>query len=224
MGIGPDLKDAAVLGIDLQNEYRHDGVFPVAGYDDLLARAADVLGAARAQRMPVFHAQAWMAGSLGEGPLVLRHTPQDLRTAVPGSAGAEICAEVAPRDGETVLRKRFPSAFQATGLEERLQDLRAKQIVVMGVWTDSCVRATVLDAVSLGFAVWLVKDACGSGTETMHRAAVLDMANRLYSGGVLHAAEAVKALQAKPSQAWRCTRPVEFHYTCDTIDPLYESL
>ncbi len=44
----------------------------------------------------------------------------------------------------------------------------------------------------------LAKNTCGSGTSTMHQAATLDIANRLYSGGVLVDDEAVRALEARP--------------------------
>ncbi len=58
----------------------------------------------------------------------------------------------------------------------------------------------------------------------MHRTAVLDMANRLYGGGVLRTSEAVKAWHGRPHTSWKCTRPVGLQYTLATIDPLYDAL
>ena len=115
----------------------------------MLENAAGVIAAARASGVPVFHAQAWVPDERrDEYPLLRDHTPDALRTAVAGSAGAEICPEVGPQDGETVIRKRWPSAFQGTDLGSRLGAIGARQLVVIGVWTESCVRATVIDAVS----------------------------------------------------------------------------
>ena len=83
---------------------------------------------------------------------------------------------------------------------------------------------SVFDAVYQGFRVWLVKEACGSMSEAMHRTGMLDMANRLYGGGILRLPEAQKALAGQPFDGWRCTRPVEFVYTLETVDRIYEAL
>ena len=146
------------------------------------------------------------------------------RSAVAGSLAAEICAEVAPQEGDIVMRKQWPSAFRRTDLHDRLALRGIDTLMVAGVLTDSCVTETVFDAVYRGLRVLLVKDACGSMSQAMHRTGMLDMANRLYGGGVLRQEQAVAALAGQPVAGWRCTRPVEFVYTLDTVDRLYEAL
>lgn len=220
-----DLRRCALLSIDLQNEYRTSGAYPVEGFDQILANATQLIAAARASAMPVIHAQAWVRHDERQHyPLLEASIPDELRSAVAGSAGAELCREVAPTTNEPIVRKRWPSAFKETELDSELRRLNAADIMIMGVWTDSCVRATVFDAIYQGYRVSLVKDACGSGTEAMHRTATLDIANRLYGGGILRTAEALKALRGEPYTAWRCTRPVEFLYTLNWVDTLYETL
>jgi nicotinamidase-related amidase len=56
-----------------------------------------------------------------------------------------------PSAGETVITKRLPSAFFATDLQTRLQLLGIDTLVICGVSTSGCVRATTLDAMCLGF-------------------------------------------------------------------------
>jgi nicotinamidase-related amidase len=220
-----NIQSCVVLSIDLQNEFRSSGVYPVEDYDRILANAAAVIAAARAAGVPVIHVQAWVEeGERRHYPLLDASLTDDLRSAVAGSSGADICAEVGPVGGETIIRKRLPSAFHDTALDDQLRRLSAEHIVIVGVWTDSCVRATVFDAIFKSYRVWLVKDACGSGTDTMHRTAILDMANRLYGGGVLRTQEALKALRAEPYAAWRCSRPIEFPYTLASLDRLYDAL
>jgi len=68
------------------------------------------------------------------------------------------------------------------------------------------------------------QEACGSMSEAMHRTGMLDMANRLYGGGILRLPEALKALAGQNFDGWRCTRPVEFAYTLENVDRLYEAL
>lgn len=216
---------AALLVIDLQNEYRPGAAWPVVGYDAVLANAARLIAAARAAGIPVIHAQAWVKPEERSGYARQEEIlTEEFRSAVAGSEGADICAEVAALSGDIVVHKHWPSAFRRTDLSTRLADLKVENLVVAGVLTDSCVTESVFDAVYQGFRVWLVKEACGSMSEAMHRTGMLDMANRLYGGGILRMPEALKALAGQSFDGWRCTRPVEFVYTLETVDRLYEAL
>jgi maleamate amidohydrolase len=76
------------------------------------------------------------------------------------------------------------------------------------VWTEACVAATIRDAMAHGFRVLLVKDACGSGTQAMHKTAVLNLANRLYGGAVASTERAIALLNGKPADVWAAERPV----------------
>lgn len=215
----------ALVSIDLQNEYREGATWPVAGYDSVLANTAALIDSARTVGVPVIHVQAWVEDEDRMAYARLNEClPDTMRSAVAGSSGVDICAEVAPLPGETVLRKKWPSAFQGTAFHDDLSRRGIENLIVAGVYTDSCVQGSVYDAVYAGYRVWLVKDACGSMTRMMHRTSILDMANRLYGGGVLTTVEAVKALSGEPYRAWRCTRPVEFPYEADTLDRFYEAL
>ena len=172
---------AALLVIDLQNEYRPGAAWPVIGYDAVLANASRLIAEARAAGITVIHAQAWVkpeerAGYARQEEILT----EEFRSAVAGSEGADICAEVAALPCDIVIHKHWPSAFRRTDLSQRLADLKIENLVVTGVLTDSCVTESVFDAVYQGFRVWLVKDACGSMSEAMHRTGMLDMANRLY--------------------------------------------
>src|SRR5512140_3150638 len=49
---------------------------------------------------------------------------------------------------------------KATGLAEWLKERWIKQVYVMGLATDYCVKATALDARALGFDVFVIEDGC----------------------------------------------------------------
>lgn len=220
-----DLKSTAVLSIDLQNEYRAGGTYPCENYDTILDNARKLIGSARAGNVPIVHVQAWVEQQEREQYALLNERlKEDLRSAVAGSAGAEICSEVAPLPGEIVIRKRWPSAFMQTDLAAQLTEMGIKNLLVVGVWSDSCVRGSVFDAIYQGYRTWIVKDACGSQNDSMHRIGILDMANRLYGGGVLNTMEALRALRGEDYSVWRCSRPIEFPYTLATIDAYYDAL
>ena len=57
-----------------------------------------------------------------------------------------------PRSGETI----------ATELETTLRDAGVERVVVVGLATDYCVKATALDAVRLGFETEVLTDAIGA--------------------------------------------------------------
>ncbi|HEY0120480.1 MAG TPA: isochorismatase family protein [Rhizobium sp.] len=220
-----NLKSTALLSIDLQNEYRADGTYPCENYEIILGNARALMSTARASAVPVIHVQAWVEADERQNYALLNEKlDDDLRSAVAGSPGAEICEEVAPVSGEVVIQKRWPSAFMQTDLETQLKQLGIENLIVVGVWTDSCVRGSVFDAIYKGYRTWLVKDACGSQNDSMHRIGMLDMANRLYGGGVLSTVEGLRALRGEEYSAWRCSRPIEFPYTLSTIDAYYDAL
>lgn len=220
-----DLKTTAILAIDLQNEYRPGAPWAVDGYDELLANVAALMQAGRAAGMKVIHAQAWVEREESRNYVLQDGTVSDeFRSAIAGSVGAEICAEVAPEAGDIVFFKKWPSAFYRSEFKDLLASHGIRTLIVTGVLTESCVMGTVFDAVYEGFHVWLVKDGCGSMTPHMHRTGMLSMANRLYGGAVLRQAAVLDAISGRPSTAWRCTRPIEFAFTAENVDALYDAL
>jgi nicotinamidase-related amidase len=56
-----------------------------------------------------------------------------------------------PKAGEIVISKRYPSAFFATDLNTRLQLKGVDTLVICGVSTSGCVRASTLDALCHGY-------------------------------------------------------------------------
>lgn len=220
-----NLKSTAILSIDLQNEYRADGTYPCENYEIILENARALMETARVSGVSIIHVQAWVEVEERQNYSLLNEKlDDDLRSAVAGSFGAEICEEVAPLADEIVIRKRWPSAFMQTDLDSQLSQAGIENLIVVGVWTDSCVRGSVFDAVYKGYRVWLVKDACGSLNDAMHRIGILDMANRLYGGGVFNTAEGLRALRGEEYSDWRCSRPIEFPYTLSTMDAYYDAL
>ncbi len=78
----------------------------------------------------------------------------------PGQAGHEFKPEALPQAGEAVVAKRTNSAFIGTDLESRLRAAGVKTLIVTGVITNNSVEATVRMAGNLGFATFVVDDAC----------------------------------------------------------------
>ncbi|KAF1998813.1 Isochorismatase hydrolase [Amniculicola lignicola CBS 123094] len=99
-----------------------------------------------------------------------------------------------PQDGEIVMPKRYPSAFFATDLNTRLQIKGVDTLVVCGVSTSGCVRASTLDAMCLGYRPMVVSEACGDRSPAIHEANIFDMDAKM--ADVVAEAEAVEKLKA----------------------------
>ena len=56
--------------------------------------------------------------------------------------------------------REFLDADQATGLTEYLREKRVTELHILGLGTDHCIKATALDALTLGLKVSIVEDAC----------------------------------------------------------------
>lgn len=147
MGLGDTpapLADSALVMIDCQNTYRR-GVMQLAGVEEAVSEASDLLARARRAGSPVIH----VMHDAGEG------SPYDVRAEI-----GQISGEVAPEDDEPVIVKNFPNAFVETDLLEQLRDLTPTQdLVFAGFMTHMCVNSTARGAFSNGFRPSVVASA-----------------------------------------------------------------
>ncbi len=143
------MKDTALLLIDLQNDYFPGGSNPLKNSTEAVMNARLVLQFFRERHMPVFHVQhiATRPGST---------------FFLQGTRGAEIHAEVAPVETESIISKHTPNSFVETTLLSELRDTSVSDIVVCGMMTHMCVDATVRAARDHGFKCTLIADACAT--------------------------------------------------------------
>jgi nicotinamidase-related amidase len=167
------LPDAAVMLIDMQNEYLSG---PVAAIDaqGVTERAKEILTVARTKGAPIFHVvHKGRAGSLF-----------DL-----GAERGQIISSVRPLRDEPIIEKLFPNAFAGTDLHARLSAIRQKNLILAGFATHMCISSTARAAIELGYRVTVVADACaardlpdGQGGlvpgAAIHQVALIELADR----------------------------------------------
>jgi maleamate amidohydrolase len=199
----------ALLLIDLQEEQRQDMQYKAFGIDEVLGNAARLLETARRTKRVVVHT-AYRRDFAKSPPRPFEPTSANGKPTFSdaGDPLTAICPEVAPKPGEPVIYKNDASAFCEGDLAPLLKAQAVDWLIVSGVWTEACVAATIRDAMAHGFRVLLVKDACSSGTQAMHKTAVLNLANRLYGGAVASTERAIALLNGKPADVWVAERPV----------------
>ncbi len=138
----PISKSALIL-IDCQNTYR-EGVMQLDGVEPALAECAALLKRARDAGTPVIHIQH----DAGPG------SPYDVRASI--GAIADI---VAPKAGETVITKSYPSSFEGTSLDAELKKLGLTDLVLAGFMTHVCVNSTARAAFNHGYRPTVVGNA-----------------------------------------------------------------
>ena len=80
-----------------------------------------------------------------------------------------------PLDNELIISKQYPSAFFGTSLAATLTSMGVDSLILTGLTTSGCVRASCVDCVSSGFIPIVVADACGDRHEDPHNANLFDM-------------------------------------------------
>ena len=80
-----------------------------------------------------------------------------------------------PLDNELIISKQYPSAFFGTSLAATLTAMNIDSLIITGLTTSGCIRATCIDCVSSGFIPLVVADACGDRHPDPHAANLFDM-------------------------------------------------
>lgn len=163
---------AALLLIDVQNSFFHkagQNYYPQSA--EALPALRQLLQAAReAQRPVIFAAERHRAGL---PDFEAEKLPQH---CVAGEFDAELVAGFGPQSPrEILLAKRRMSAFHATDLDLLLRELRVGALIIGGVKTNVCVRATVQDGFSLGYRCHVVREAVNSNRRHLAEASLEDI-------------------------------------------------
>jgi len=99
--------------------------------------------------------------------------------AVVGTPGAQVIAELEPKDGDYQIPKRRYSGFYGTDLDALLRELKVDTVVLTGLHTNICVRHTAADAFYRGYRILIPTDAVEAFTEEDHESG-LDYLKRVY--------------------------------------------
>lgn len=164
----------ALLLVDLIAAYFTPGSELDLGDDACLTSAARLLAAARDAGVPVVHTRVQYAEGGVDGGVFFRKVGA-LRNLVGDNPLGQLMPQVAPRAGEPVIVKQYASAFFGTSLASTLTALGVDTVVIAGVSTSGCVRATAVDACQHGFVPVVARDAVGDRNPAPHEANLFDL-------------------------------------------------
>jgi nicotinamidase-related amidase len=124
---------------------------------------------------------------------VFRDRVPALNILEPGTHWVEVDPRLEPRADEPVFEKQWASGFFKTGLDEYLRKAGVDSLVVTGLTTSGCVRATAVDGLQHEYRVVIPAEAVGDRNEEAHRANLFDL-NAKYAD-VLNLKEVLKLIE-----------------------------
>jgi len=168
-----NLKNTALICVDLQaGAFTGEGI-PLVGTDEMLPKVKKVLAAARQAKIPIVHFKE-----------VHRKEMVDFGRELDGAepihcletwASTDYYWELAPIEGEFALAKRRYSCFVGTDLEILLRGLKVDTLLLIGMMTNVCVHYTAADAHQKDYHFHVIEDCCAGSDWDAHWAALTAM-------------------------------------------------
>jgi nicotinamidase-related amidase len=166
----------ALLVIDFVRAYLVKASPLYAGVEAAQAAAVQLLAAARAAQIPIVHTNVVYQPGGRDGGVFFRKVPA-LATFEAGAHPdlAAFAEGLEPLPGETVVSKQYASAFFGTSLASTLTSLGVDTVLIAGLSTSGCVRASAVDCCQHGFIPVVVAEAVGDRASGPHEANLFDI-------------------------------------------------
>jgi ureidoacrylate peracid hydrolase len=196
----------ALLVIDMQNDFVREGaIMEVPETRNQLPRIATLIDACRALDIPIIYTVHQTDPVFN--PLEIATFPHLIDKGMrAGTDGIEVVSELAPLDGEYVLRKRRYSAFYQTDLDIVLRNSKRDPaagiasdvapidtLIICGTVSNICCESTARDAYFRDYKVVFGSDVCSAITKEAHDAT---LANMELFGRVMKSEDIISALKA----------------------------
>ena len=170
--IGLGTKPALVL-VDMINGFTHSECLLGSDCPEVVEANAQLLSAFRAAGLPVYFTTVVFHND--QQARVFRDKINALDVLTPDSDWVKIDDRLAMLEGEVLIEKQWASSFHKTNLDEQLRAAGVDSLVVTGLTTSGCVRATVVDGLQYDFPVVVPREAVGDRNPDAHKANLFDM-------------------------------------------------
>lgn len=164
-----------VLVVDLERAFTEPPRPLASDATTVIAASNRLIGAARDAGIPVlFTTVGYERDDLGDAGLWARKIggQSDLRL---GSDGVEIDPRMDRDPADSVLVKKYASCFFGTDLSSRLTSGGIDTVIICGLTTSGCIRATAVDAIQHGFRPIIAREAVGDRWPKAHDQALSDL-------------------------------------------------
>jgi maleamate amidohydrolase len=166
----------ALIVIDFVRAYLLQDSPLYAGVDDARLAAIRLLGLCRDAGVMIIHTNLSYQPGGQDGGVFFRKVPalRCFEHGAPSELGL-FGEGLEPRPGELIITKRYASAFFSTHLAATLTACGRDTLLIAGVSTSGCVRATAVDCCQYGFIPVVVREAVGDRAPGPHEANLFDI-------------------------------------------------
>lgn len=137
------LSESVFIIVDAQKEYT-EGILPLFEIDKSIEALSKALKKARELKIPIIHVMQIGA----KGGLICN----------PDGPFVNVIDKVKPIEGEYIVEKKLPSSFKGTNLQEILEKIGKKDLLIAGYMTHMCVNSTTRDAAEMGYRCTIVEE------------------------------------------------------------------
>ncbi|MEP3636049.1 MAG: isochorismatase family protein [Paracoccaceae bacterium] len=169
-------KCPAVLLVDFAKAY-FDPAAPLYGGEGCqiaLDNSAILADAARAAGVPVIFTEVKYQPGGSDGGAFYAKVPA-LSCFDAGAETQKLMPPLEIKENDILISKQYPSGFFGTSLASTLHFMNIDTLLLCGVTTSGCVRATCIDSISHGFVTLVVEDGVGDRADEPHQANLFDM-------------------------------------------------
>lgn len=169
-------KRPAVVLVDFAKAY-FDPAAPLYGGEGCqiaLDNSAILADAARAAGVPVIFTEVKYQPGGSDGGAFYAKVPA-LSCFDAGAETQKLMPPLEIKENDILISKQYPSGFFGTSLASTLHFMNIDTLLLCGVTTSGCVRATCIDSISHGFVTLVVEDGVGDRADEPHQASLFDM-------------------------------------------------
>ena len=158
------MKRPALIVIDMLCDFL-DGWRPDAR-ERLVQSTKALLTSVRTHDYPVIWVRQEFEPDLRDAFLYMK--AKRIYVTIRDTPGCQIVPQLSVLPSEVVIVKKRYSAFFGTGLDQVLANLKPDALILAGINTHACIRATAIDAYQRDWPVILASDCIGSYDEEHH--------------------------------------------------------
>ena len=167
-------KSPVLLIVDFINGFT-DPSTPLGGdFSWQISATRQLQDAFRRAGLPIVYTTIAYAADLHDGGLFVKKVPS-LAILQHGSPLIDVDQRIKPLPGETVIEKKYASAFFGTNLDADLRARGIDTIVMAGCTTSGCIRASAIDSLQYAYHTVVVREAVGDRAAGPHEANLFDI-------------------------------------------------
>ena len=144
--------------------------------DELIQANINLINKFRLNKLPVIFTTTIYRNASEAS--VFRSKIPALNILEPESDAITFIDDLAPLKDDILIEKKFASAFFQTKLTDSLLKIQADSVVICGVTTSGCVRATAVDSLQNNFPTTIAEDCVGDRDLDAHKANLYDLQSK----------------------------------------------